>query len=280
MAFKRVITAIIGENAIKTGIGVKVSNLNMSFEIERSVTLSNNSAAFRIYNASEQTRAAILKKGYDIILKTGYEDEQNESSIFFGTIFEAKTNKEGPDIITELRCLDFGASKDGTNIIELSYSPGTTKRVVVEETALKLSLPVSGTENIKGTLNNGFTFAGKRANLLKRIQKLLRQEKLDVYFDSSEMIVYSPGKPSKFGVVNISPESGLIGVVETLEEDGRTKGKKTVQFSCLLNPKIKPNTVINISNVKNNSGAYIVDKVIFAGDNFGGDFFCEVEATE
>ncbi len=282
MAFKRKVEMTVGENIVDGGTGLDISNLDIIFNITRTLTLSSNSASFDIYNAKQETRDDILKKGNVVIFKAGYEDEDNVGTIFIGSIIESKTRKDNTDFVTELECLDFASNKEGLKFetISLSYAAGTQTTTLIDDIVNILNIAIAGQDNVTSTLNNGFVFAGTRGKLLKRLKKILFAEDLGLYFDSSEMVIYKLGEAdSTFGIVRVTPNSGLIGTIEDITDEDDEDDKKRVKFKSLLNAKIKPNTVIN-AEADINSGTYIVEKVTFVGDNIDGDFFAEVEAVE
>ena len=280
MAWIRQIIMTVGTG----GIGTLISDLNISFEIERSIDESPNSGIFTIYNAKLETRQKILATGNNIVFSAGYEDEKNLSTIFFGTISKSTSRKEGIDWVTTIQAVDIANNKLGLNYntVNLSFSAKTPLLSVVRDLSALLSIPVTGLrglENITATLNNGFAYSGNITNLISSINSILSSYQTALYFDSSEMIVYRPGLPdSSFGIVRITPNSGLVGAVADISDENEQDGKKRIGFQCLLNPKIKPNAVLSIASLST-SGSFIVEKVRFYGDNFGGDFLCEVEAV-
>lgn len=277
MAWIRQINMTVGAG----GIGTLISDLNVSFQIERSIELSSNTAQFTIYNAKLETRQKILSTGNNIIFAAGYDDEKNIATIFIGTITKSVSKKQGVDWITEIEAMDISANRSGLiyNTVNLSYIAKTPLFTVVNDVASLLSVPVFGLENLTQTLNNGFVYSGNVNNLIKRLNNILSTYQTKIYFDSSEMVIFKPGIPdSRFGIVKLTSNSGLIGDVADISDENEQDGKKRIGFQCLLNPKIKPNSVIIV--VSNSvQGSFIVEKVSFIGDNFGGDFICEVEAV-
>ncbi len=287
MAFGRIIELDVGRN---NNTGLRVSNLNISFETERSTNFEGNYGNFIIYNARKETRQKVLIKNNNLILRCGYKDEDNLAMVFFGIIIEASTRKEGANQITEVLTRDFGSN---TNVVikskkSFQYSAGTLMSSVVVDMANLIAVPIIGQENIADiVLNNGFTFVGSITNALRKLNKIAGINNIGIYFDQGEMVIYKKREQdTHFGVVNISPKSGLLGEVEEIIDDIEEKEKneasktiKTVSFASLLNPKLKPNTVVNIKSEKVN-GAFIVTKVRNVGDNMGGTFVSEVEAIE
>jgi len=283
MAFKRVIQMDVGQN---NATGLRISSLNVGFTIERSITRADNTAIFQVYNAKEETRKKILARGNNIIFKAGYEDEGNLGLIFSGIITDSDTKKDGVTWVTEIQSMDIGNDLNSIlkQIATVSYSAGVQLSAVTLDIIGLLGTPVAGIANLTGiTLNNGFVYSGSISGLIRKLRKIFRANNIGLYFDLGEFVIYRLGfADSVFGVVNITPKSGLIGEVSIANdetEDDDEKERQRIAFVSLMNPKIKPNTVINIQSEKVN-GAYIVEKATYAGDNFGGDFSINVECVE
>lgn len=286
MAFGRIIEVDIGRN---NNTGVRISNLNLSFDTERSIDFESNVGNFKVYNAKKETRDKTLIKGNNIFLRCGYKDENNLALTFAGYIVESSSRLEGTDWVTDIFARDIGNNVD--NIIKskrsLNYSPNTKMDVIITDIANIIGVPVIGIENISSiVLNNGFVFTGSFTSALKRLNKIVGINEIGIYFDQTEMVIYRKGtQDTRFGVVNLSPKSGLLGEVEEITDEleqknevGQAQTRKIIKFTSLLNPKIKPNTVIRLNSVKV-QGAFIVERVKNVGDNFGGDFVTQGEAV-
>lgn len=273
---RRVEVEIFNNNSFVT----KIDNLDIDFNIERSITLANNTAEFVIYNAKLETRNKILKAGNNIIFKAGYEDEGNVATIFFGTIDKSVPIKSDTVWVTTVTASDIGGNKTPLEhrTVSLSYIAGSPLSQVISDLSSFLGIPVFGIANVTNTLNNGFAFVGTVGGLVKKIENILKQDDNALYFDSNELVIYKIGvQSSKFGVVRITPNSGLIGNVENVVENNNDN-KKRIRFTSLMNPKYKPNVLCQvIANDVN--GLFICEKVQYIGNNYGGDFFTIVEAV-
>ena len=278
MAWGNIVELDIAQNQ---ALLTRVSALEVSFNVKRSITLSDNSAEIMVYNASEKTRNNILQPGNNLILKAGQEDEKNIASIFIGSIVEATTEKNGVDWETKIIAGDIASNKEApdTKYFQNSYKKGSPLIQVINDFAAALRIPVFGIENVTRILNNGFTFVGTLNALRRDLLDLLRQDGLIMYFDNSQIVIYQDGnKDSKFGFIVLSKRTGLIGNAQS-KVDVKEGEKKKIKFRSLLNPKFQPNALVQLES-QNVNGIFIVESVNHIGDNFGGDFFSDVEATE
>jgi hypothetical protein len=279
MAFNRQIQLLIGENK---GLNLVISDLNVSFDIIRNYKSESNTATFTIYNAKKETRDKIIQKDNNIILKAGYEDE-GIGIIFSGLVFEGSSKRQGTEWITEIIAIDYG--KNITNIfkqtVSFSYKEGISITTVINDIIAILNISVSGLENASQIiLNNAKIFSGTLKNVIKNITNILKVNGVGLYFDNNEMIIYNLGEQNtKFGIINITPTSGLLGSPEEIIDNSDVNKKKRYNLTSLMNSKIRPNALINLKS-ENINGLFIVEQVNFQGDNFGGDFNCQLEVSE
>lgn len=278
MAWIREIEVTIS-NAATTII---ISSLNLSFNIERTIETSPNTCNLTIYNAKKETQDKILKKGSVVKIKAGYRDEKNTGNIFFGKVTKTVSYTQGMNRVTELSCQDLGNNNEKLQYttIGVSYAAKTPLSSVITELANLLSVPIAGIENVTRTLNNGWNYSGSITGAVNQLKNTLRADDIGLFFDQNEMVLYQLNQgSSKFGIVRITKDSGLIESVADITDENEEDDKKRYAFKTLLNPKIRPLTIINLSTSKVN-GTFFVEKCSYVGDNFGGEFYCEVEVAD
>lgn len=279
MAWGRKIELTIGSN----GIGVDLSALDISFSVSRSISYAENTADFSIFNAAELTRKKILKKKNNLIFKAGYEDEEM-GTIFIGNIAFADDRKEGSDIISKLSAVS--ARKVDASLkyitVSLSYAPGTLMSDILRDLATALGVVIYGTENAAIPMDNGWTFSGSVRAALSDMLQRLKSNRLSMYIDNSELVIYRQGvADSRYRTIYLDYNSGLISVEERAETgtpDPALKDKKRISFKSILIPEMQPNATITIGEGLH-KGVYIVEKLKFEGDNFGGSFNISGEAS-
>lgn len=280
MAFKRTLE-------MRVGVGdsaVIISGLDVSFNINRTITPSENTAEFVVYNASESTRRDILKEGNNIIFSAGYVDEDS-SVIFIGNIDKAISYREEADWVTEIESKAIRSksqSLDNVNV-SLSFSENTGYDVILQQVTNALGLSLFGGQNVSDIkIPSNFVYVGDARAALKNISSKLREFGKSVYIDNGEAIVYNTGQQSEeFTVQYLTYDSGLLSVSDITEyEAEKDRGnKKRVGFECIMMSSLQPNSLITIKNT-DNDGVYIVESLNFYGDNFGGDFNVSGEASE
>lgn len=279
MAFKRIIELSVGSD----GTGLLISDLHMEFNIERSNTISENIAEFIIYNARERTRKNILRKGNNIIFKYGYEDE-SIGTLFIGNITDSKSMQSGSDWVTTITSAAIQSQNTAiTNkYVTLSYAEDTLLSKPLEDIANILGLFVYGLDNAAINLENGFTFVGSTRGALKYCEKVLKAHDVALFVDNNTIVIFKiGGRTSRFSPVYLDYNSGLINVDDITEHDNQSKEKpKRISFRSLIIPKLHPNGLIVIPKKNKLEGTYLIEKVNFSGDNFGGSNECNGEAIE
>jgi len=294
MAWGRQIELVVEDPNAVPGSGVLISDLHIEFEVERSLTLAENTAKFLIYNAKAETREKLLFEGNSLIFKAGYLDE-GMSTIFAGLIWTASTSKDGPDYKTEITAVNRQSSKQSLKSVTISatYNKGTFISKVLQDIGATLGLVVNGLPNAQIPLPNGGTFVGSINNALRYVQDILANYDLAIRIDNDEMLIYKVGEASHYTVVYLNPESGLLSVkditqppkAEEVKKKKKAKvtykiaGRKRLAFKSLLNPKLQVNAPVTFQTDRY-SGTYIVEKLKYKGNNFGGDFFVEGEVAE
>jgi hypothetical protein len=281
VAFDRIVELSVGA----AGTGLLISDLELEFHVTRSIAFEENTAEFVIYNARETTRKETLKEGHNLIFKAGYKDEIRDTdfpAIFIGNITKSTSREQEADWISEIQAASIRSSQQPleNTYVTLSYAPGIRLNIVLSEIASALGLAVFGTENAQINLQNGFVFAGSARGALNYCKAILEAEEKSLYIDNVEIVIYNAGqRTSRFSAVYLDYDSGLLSVEEDSEYNNQSpQAPKRIIAETLMIPKLKPNGLVTIRS-NNVNGSFILDKVEFTGDNFGGDFGCRLEAV-
>jgi hypothetical protein len=131
-------------------------------------------------------------------------------------------------------------------------------------------------------LTRGKVLFGQPKDYLRQVAK---SEGATFYTDDGKINIVKASDFKKNEIIELNPTSGLIGVPEQLNYG--VKGK------CLLNPRIKINSLIHIDNsliraqqasqtaqyTLDNDGIYRVIKVAYSGDTRGDEWYTEFETV-
>jgi len=281
MAFNRILNVKVGFEHT----GILISDLNIDFQIERSIDFSANSAKLKIYNPALDTQEKFLKKGASVIVTAGYDDE-GSGVIYVGQITESVAYKEGPNRIVDIVAGSIqNANRDLEYItVSLSYKRNTAITTPLKDITTALGLTTYGFEianNIK--LSNGFSFAGSAKAAFARCKDILIANGMDLFIDNTTVVVFKKNTANtRFKVVYLTPETGLIGTAKLTDSSKAGNPEEEfplrVSFKSLLNPSLNPNGVIVIDK-STVEGTFVLEKVSFSGNNYGGAFIATGEGV-
>lgn len=260
-----------------------VTQLNISFEVEKKFDASPNTCEITVYNLSEDTVGYLetnTKQKPFIKLEAGYSDE-GMKTIFLGNVEVVSETFEGEDRVTKIYCTDGGEELKNA-LVSLYYPKGTSYDAMVDDIAKSIGLPKGdiipfGSPYIT---KQPVYLVGKAAEALKRLS-----ENAGALFTIQDLAltIVPEDKPVQRQCAFISPETGLIGspsfVDESQSEKAAPDGSKGITFKCLLNGAIVPNEVVELESNKY-KGQYKVTKVKHLGEYEGDSWYTEVEAQD
>ena len=167
-------------------------------------------------------------------------------------------------------------------------------------------------------IDRPFPFSGAVDNLLKQINVLLNGYGAGCFIDNNEIIVYRLyGDTSEFNSARVTYEEGMLSCTRVRDESVNEinyradlpywTGYKTmtdvqrkaseekiaadlakkkelnsrdcIKFSSVLRCDLTPNTQATVIDEDEDiNGTYVIERCIFSGNNFGGEFKVECEA--
>lgn len=271
-------------------VAVDMAGLSIAFRVVRSIDQGESYAEFTVHNAREETRTKLLIEGASLTFKAGYEDDVL-GVIFIGSIQSSVSRLVGDTWVTQIRAVSQLTLWDNyVSHLSLSYAPGTALSQVIEDIAGGLGINLWGIENAAGlALPNGYAFVGAPFQAIQYVKQILNSNGLGLFWDNKELIIFEKYKDSQFTTVFLGYDSGLLSVNPVqehtrpeLDEAGEVIPQRAkIEFSALLNWRIRPNGVITIDTSVDVEGrriepsvygSYVVESVEFSGDNYGGNF--------
>lgn len=278
MAFKRYIEITAGPSG---EIGKTVIDNYMSFEIEKGLGKKwVNKALVKIYNLSENTANHMGAAKNKLIIKTGYMDE-GAAGVFFGDVHKSRIYKDGPNQVLEIEAYD-GQSLQSKSIA-LSYIEGTGASVILDAILSKLAYPVKGKPNLTDVYQNAYCYNGNAYEALKGV---LAKSGYLCTIQNEAINIYKQGEPVVNTGLYLSSDTGLLQVdivdevVGFLVDDDALPDRKgsKLKIKSLIFPQLYPGAQVTV--VKGNTeGPYRIKTVKMVGDNFGGEYSAEMEAT-
>lgn len=263
--------AIYG-NTPAGSVGLLPTPLRIEFEIEKTCVAAANKGQVKITNMNDTNRAA-LRPGIIGTLEAGYAGALQ--TLFVGGIAKAKTERQGPDIVTTLDMGDAEASIQNT-VLDKSYGAGTLLTQVLTDCCLAMQLPTPAQPDSTQfglalgipavRFAKGLTVHGPVRSTLTR---LCRTYGLEWSIQNNAIQIIPLKAHNGVTAETLSKDTGLIGVPSF---DG-----SLCLVQALLNPRLVPGCLIAVQS-KTVNGFFKVRKGKWTGDTHGQPWLCELES--
>jgi len=249
--------------------------LHVSFEIERTTRPQPNAATVRLYNLTRDHQALVQDAREGIVtVEAGFLGSM--SQIFGGTVIRAraggrsgskipaKSERDGPDVVTVIEALDGGDTYREARIAR-SYGPDVSVSTVLRDCAAALGLGEGNIAEVERvavldggqtTYPDGTVLDGQAARELTRI---LASYGLRWSIQHGTVQVIQRGSALQTQGVRLSESTGLIGSPEVA-----ANGDVTVR--ALLTPELWPgrHVVLEAERVR---GQMTVASIRYEGDS-------------
>lgn len=250
---------------------------SISFEAKHSSESTPNEAKVTLYNVHDDTRAKILSEGKRIEIHAGYWPANGER--FAGIVFKGQIRKTltkvdgGVEVVTEIECGDGDDAYARARVRKRTRTPPTHAAVTSEIVAAFKAHGISAgrievpdyTEARPRTIDR----AARR-----ELDDLCRQHDLQWSIQDGVLNVYSRDDTLSDKRLTLSPDTGLI--------DSPQRSEHGVDIKTLMLPDLRPGQTIRLENryVRNPLAGqeYKIKEITFSGDNFGGEFGCQISA--
>lgn len=270
-------------------VALSITGLRVTFDVHKEIQqkLSGqgtpNQMKVAIYNMAADTRNRIQELDDTVVLKAGYVDEQNVQEVFRGTLLSCAHVQEGPDVVTRLEVGD-GQKLLRERRVSVSYRAGADKSQVLADVLTQLGMPKKfQTPVLKGSkFLKSFAFAGPAAAALDLLTK---GANLDWTVQGEAVKVLDRGKPDDSQAVFITPDTGLVGSPERLQQlkDDPTALSKPPgwRITSLLQPRLEPGGKVALRCAQvPHATAFRIEIVQHRGDTHGSDWITVTEAAE
>ena len=251
------------------GVRASIEDLRVTFSVNKTRSWVSEMQV-RVYNVNPDTRLTANKSRATVRLFAGYGTPLlvAQAQITFVVV-----EREPPDIILAMDCLDGIVDLRRTRV-SLSFERGATVGQVLEAVTEQLGLPVRPIEvDLESPLRGGYSHVGGVGTAL---DDMVEQVNAVWSIQNGEILILESGQPIPGEVALISPESGMIGSPEPIDEElgfddigGEPRFGYTVR--TLLQPQIEPGQQVRIESA-DVRGLFRVEEIEHKGDTHGPDF--------
>lgn len=297
MAYGRVVRLLVG-NFMKGNIegsslvdksvdALDLSELDIDFQVTRSIEWYNNEATITIYNPKPDTINSVMSRGNSVILQAGYEDQHNVKNIFVGQIAMASSRREGKDVELVLTCVQArGAFYQLARLnCAVSYSKGKKIRECLQNLCdyAGIVLRAGNRAFMDKGIEWPFRCSGSFTDVIRAFSEhvIFPMEKCKLYLDNNELIVFGMDNTVALEEVVLNHDTGLLECREVRDEslnkvnfgddpayyffsgsDQEVEPKerpskeidriKKISCKSLMNPAIVPNVFVQVDSSDGN----------------------------
>lgn len=282
---------------------VAISDLDISFSVDRTIKKQPSTADISIYNLDPDRRQRIEERGAArVVLEAGYEMPEGAARgqgysdrglIYAGDLREVYTDREGADLITHLTSGD-GEKKHRQARVQKSFAPSTSIKAAIRACADALGVGVGNLDSITraefpgvgAVFPCGTVLSGSAA---EELDGLLRSAGLEYSIQNGALQIRTRRQALEGEAVVLGPETGLIG-------NASVSSDLTLKATCLMIPDIFPGRRIkvlseavfgNILAIQSRgqgrrhlhgfSGFFRVNNARYSGDTSGNDWQIDIE---
>ncbi|GHU69740.1 hypothetical protein FACS1894184_14230 [Clostridia bacterium] len=255
-------------------------SLRCTFSVEKSLTEEPNHSTVVLYNLSPETRDTIIEKGFAVLIEAGYINDVC-GLIFNGEIVQwVKGYENNTDTSLTLVCQDADHLLTSA-FVATTLSAGYTHVDVCNECKDKYSFNVMEVSTVP--MPRATTLFGSSAKYLHQVAV---SDHATFFTDDGQINIAAAAFPDGYGA-ELTPDTGLIGRPQQTEYG--------VQGQCLLNPRIKLNTMIHLDagyiapqiaslgtdiTMLSVTGDYRINKLVYEGDTRGDPWYINFEAVD
>lgn len=278
---------LVAKSGGKTGTfdtsAIDVSNLRVTFYVEKAMNETPNFSIVKIYNLAKPTISTI-KRGDVVIIEAGYENG-NYGMIFTGQVVQPSISLEdGVDRVLTLVCQD-GDTFFNNSWVNTTLGSGANGQTVIDACSGDIGTGFVSQTITGGGLPRGKVIFGYAADYISDVAEGADAQ---MYVEDGQLYVVGPADYGKGTAVELNPTTGLVGTPNQTD-DG-------VSGQCLINPSIKLNSLIHIGaslvlaqqatmnegqisyTAVNADGVYRIVKLVYEGDTHGDAWYCNFDA--
>lgn len=261
------------------GAALDVSSLRCTFRIEKNMDEEPNYSQVTIYNLAPDTERAILTEGDSVIIEAGYYNDAY-GLIFNGEIIQHIRGKE--DSVTKHLTL---VCQDGDHLLTSAFVAMTLAKGATHDDVVNNCLDGYSAGKLD-LVNSGLPRAKILFGLCRDyLHQVAVSDDASFYVEDGLVNIAAAAFEADTGV-DLRPDTGLIGTPQQTDFG--------IMGQCLLNPRMKLNSMIHIDSewiVANQatvgntittlptSGNYRLNKLVYEGDTRGDPWYVNFEGV-
>ena len=257
--------------------GIEVTDLRMSFKIEKKLQKNPNTAEIVIYNLAPHSRAMLEKKPVHVRLDAGYGETIHR--LWIGDMTFSSSRYDNVDWVTVIEIANGERAYNHARVNRsFKKASGTDLYGVINEVSAAFEMPLNLPSDVKAQLKDkklqkGMTLRGPARNAL---DKILKAEGLEWSIQDNVIQILKPEQLRSDQAHLINQSTGMIGVPEY--NAPKKPGEKAVlKLRMLLHAGLVPGQKIKVES-ETITGVFRLEAVTHTGDTHTNDFYSDIEA--
>ncbi len=252
---------------------IQTSDLDIQFNVVRSLKKDPNTCELTIYNLTESHRRQLQGlRRVGVRLEAGYEGRM--FMVYSGDLRNVHTERNGPDFATKITSGDGERALRGRRI-NRSHAPGVDLSSVLSDAARTLGVGIGNA--LEAVRSGDLEGAGRRFTegvvmsgpASEELDGMLTSAGFEWSIQDGNLQVLQRGRALAGTAVRLAPDTGLIGTPTV-------SAKGVVSAKALLVPDLFPGRKVLFESV-GATGLYRVEKVTYQGDTRGTDWYADME---
>jgi hypothetical protein len=252
---------------------VKISDLRVTFRVEKTLDAEPNSADVTVYNLNERSRGELQERPLKVGLYAGHNNSPKK--LFTGDVFWSTSKRNAPEWVTELQAGD-GQRAIRQSRVAKSYRAGLKVREAMREILDSMGFGAPANTLLMPELNsvfaNGLVIEGQSH---AELTKLLNKAGLRWSIQDDQIQILRSNGAAVEPALPISQVTGMIGSPE-FNAPPKEGDPATITIRSILYPELVPGRLVLVDSLTA-KGQFRVDRVTHTGDTHGDDWETEVQ---
>lgn len=259
--------------------GALITGHHFAFNVVKTQDAKANTMNVQVYNCAPDTARLFETTDNTVIVNAGYFLDVRQLAA--GDITRGTTRLNGVDRVTDALCGD-GLRPLSNTRVSLSYDGAVNAEQIIGDISKQFGLELRDTTaDLSGKFRSGWAFVGPAKEAMT---SLANRFDLDWSIQNNEIQITDRRGVNTQDAVLLSPQTGLIGFPEPLdddrEDDKKSKEPPGLTINCLLNPLLEPSGVVVLRTRDYDDAEYRIRRVEHNGDTSGGDWKTTIEVVE
>lgn len=255
---------------------VEITDMRVSFSIEKHVKAEPNKCDVKIYNLATRTRALCETKPLTVWIDAGYDGVLRQ--LFTGDLRYGLSELKKPEWETVMQLGD-GDRACRLARMNATYIGGTPVLQIVQDIAKTMNLTLNPTEvaRIPGLQTQVRGSRAAQGSSYSELVKLLAPLGVDCSIQSGHLQLLRQQDVVDGEAFVISQDAGMIGTPEfsVPQKEGKPVALKV---RTLLYPELIPGRLIQVYSRAINGRFFRIQRIHHRGDTHGKDWFSNIEA--